>query len=80
LSTPANRQSYTITAVPLETAPGEPLPVPTATITNEYVTGIYQTETTPFQVKGIRTSYNSFNLQGAIDQNAANASGQGAGN
>ncbi len=80
LSTPANQQSYTIEAVPLQTAPGEPLPVPVNTITNEYVTGIYQTETTPFTVKGIRTSFNAFNLQGAIDQNSANAAGQGAAN
>jgi len=81
LSTPANRQSYTITAIP-EQVPAFPPPttIPPNTITNEYVTGIYETDTTSFQVKGIRTSFNAFNLQGAIDQNAASASGQGAGN
>jgi len=78
LSTPANRQSYTITAIP-EQPPAFPPPstIPPNTITNEYVTGIYETESTPFQVKGIRTSFNSFDLQGSLDQNAANAAAGG---
>ena len=56
LSTPANRQTYTITATPLA-APGFPLNVPVGTITNEVVTAIYETESTPFNIRGIRTSY-----------------------
>ena len=74
LSTPANRQSYTITAIP-EQVPAFPPPttIPANTITNEYVTGIYETDTTSFQVKGIRTSYTSFSLQGSQDQSAASA-------
>ena len=71
LSTPANSQSYQIQAAVI--------PGPGGDNTNEIVTGIYETDTTPFQVKGIRTSFNAFNLQGALDQNAASASGQGAG-
>lgn len=75
LSTAANPQSYSIEAniTPPPAAIGDPA-------TNMVVTGIYETESTPFQVKGIRTSFGSFNLQGAIDQNAANAAGQGGGN
>ncbi len=75
LSTPANRQSYSIEAdiTPPPIAIGD-------AATNMVVTGIYETESTPFQVKGIRTSFNAFNLQGAIDQNAANAADQGGGN
>jgi hypothetical protein len=80
LSTPANRQSYTITAIPEQPPAVLPPPtVPVNTITNEFVTGIYQTETTPFDVKGIRTSFNAFNLQGAVDQNAANAGANAGG-
>lgn len=68
LSTPANKQSYQIqTSV-----------IPNTTQrTNEIVTGIYQTETTPFGVKGIRTSFSSFNLQATIDQNSGTTTGTG---
>lgn len=71
LSTPANPQSYQIES--------DIIGLPAAQ-TNAIISGIYETHSTPFQVKGIRTSFNAFNLQGALDQNAASASGQGAGN
>ena len=71
LSTPANAQSYQIES--------QIIGLPAAQ-TNAIITGIYETDSTPFQVKGIRTSFNAFNLQGALDQNAASAAGQGAGN
>ena len=71
LSTPANPQSYQIES--------DIIGLPAAQ-TNAIVSGIYETHSTPFQVKGIRTSFSAFNLQGALDQNAASASGQGAGN
>jgi len=44
-----------------------------ASQTNEIVTGIYETESTPFRVKGIRTSYSAFSPQAAADANAAQA-------
>jgi hypothetical protein len=74
LSTPANRQTYTITAIP-EQVPAFPPPttIPAGTITNEVVSGVYQTESSPFQVKGIRTSFNAFSPQAAADANAAQA-------
>jgi len=71
LSTPANPQSYQIQSQII----GAP-----ADQTNQIVTGIYQTESTPFQVKGIRTSFNSFSPQAALDQNAANAGANAGGN
>jgi len=79
LSTPANRQTYTITAIP-EQPPGvlPPPTVPPNTITNEVASGLYQTESSPFQVKGIRTSFNAFSPQSAADQNAAQAGSGGA--
>lgn len=64
LSTPANAQSYQIQT--------DILGLP-ASQTNEIVTGIYETESTPFRVKGIRTSYTAFSPQAAADANAAQA-------
>jgi hypothetical protein len=83
LSTPANRQSYTASGY-TQTRPAGALPpgVPTGQITNVFATGIYETESTPFKVRGIRTSFNSLGLQAAIDSgaaaNAANTGGGGA--
>lgn len=64
LSTPANAQSYQIRS--------EIIGLPAAQ-TNAIISGIYETDSTPFQVKGIRTSFNSFSPQAALDQNAASA-------
>jgi hypothetical protein len=70
LSTPANPQSYQIES--------QIIGLPAAQ-TNAIITGIYETESTPFQVKGIRTSFNAFSLQNSLDQNAASSVGGGAG-
>jgi len=63
LSTPANQQSFSVTSIPEQPPAVLPPPtVPTNTITNQFVTGTYRTETTPFKVKGIRTSFSAFSL------------------
>jgi hypothetical protein len=64
LSTPANQQSYQIES--------QIIGLPAAQ-TNAIISGSYETDSTPFQVKGIRTSYTSFSLQGSQDQSAASA-------
>lgn len=64
LSTPANQQSYQIES--------QIIGLPAAQ-TNAIITGIYETDSTPFEVKGIRTSFSSFSPQAALDQNAASA-------
>lgn len=69
LSTPANRQSYQI-----ET---EIIPFP-GSRTNEIVTGIYETETTPFHLSGIRTSLFANNPAALVDQRTLNPTAGGA--
>jgi len=78
LSTPANRQSWNVTVIPA-VVPGflPPPTIPAGTLTNEYATGVFQTETTPFQIKGIRTSFNASSLQAALDQNEATGAAGG---
>jgi hypothetical protein len=70
LSTPANNQTITLTAVPtVADNLVDPL-VPANTITNEVISGRIVTETTPFNLSGIRTSFNANNpaaLQDAQD-------------
>jgi hypothetical protein len=84
LSTPANRQSYTASGFTQVRPVGAVAPpsVPEGQVTNIFATGIYETESTPFKVRGIRTSFNSLGLQAAIDSgaaaNAANTGGGGA--
>jgi hypothetical protein len=58
LSTPANRQSYQI----------ETLVTPSDQRTNEIVTGIYKTDSTCFNVSGIRTSLFANNPAAQLDQ------------
>ena len=54
LSTPANKQTITITATPTEADTlVDPL-IPVGTITNEVISAQIITETTPFNVRGIR--------------------------
>ncbi len=57
LSTPANRQSYTASGF-VQQRPfiGEPPGVPVNSLTNMFVTASYETESTPFNIRGIRTS------------------------
>lgn len=62
LSTPANRQNYQIE--------NQIIGLPAAQ-TNTVVSGIYETESTPFQVKGSRTSFNAYSQQTIVDQTAA---------
>ena len=70
LSTPANQQSYQIES--------QIIGLPAAQ-TNAIITGVYETHSTPFQVKGIRTSFNAFSPQAALDQNAASAGSSATG-
>lgn len=61
LSTPANNQTLILTAVPTEAdSLVDPL-VPVGTVTNEIITGRIETETTPFNLSGIRTSFTANN-------------------
>lgn len=69
LSTPANEQSYQVKS--------QIIGLPGAQ-TNAIISGTYQTETTCFQVKGIRTSLNAFSPQATLDQ-AQSTSGAAAG-
>jgi len=57
LSTPANNQTIVLEADPIAVAdPVGPPPRPAGTITNETISGIVLTETTPFNLVGIKTS------------------------
>ncbi len=71
LSTPANRQTVDVTSIPAVYDPADLPPSPAGTITNQVSTGIVTTETTPFKVKGTRTSYLFRNPQGDADAAAA---------
>jgi len=72
LSTPANEQSYRISAVPRATA---------GVVTNEIVSGQYTTDSTPFSISGIRTSLFANNPAALQDQRTLNpATGGGGGN
>jgi len=74
LSTPANNQSWSLTYIPSSVPAFLPPPtIPAGTLTNVVASGSYQTETTPFQIKGIRTSFNASSLQAALDQSEAAA-------
>jgi hypothetical protein len=70
LSTPANLQTFQIQNENIG-FPGDQ--------TNTIVSGIVETESTPFDVKGIRTSFNSFSPQAAADQATATAATSGGG-
>jgi hypothetical protein len=78
LSTPANKQTITATAVPtVADNLVDPL-VPPNTITNEVISGRIVTETTDFNLSGIRTSFNANNP--AALQDAQDLQGGGGGN
>jgi len=71
LSTPANPQTVTITAVPLIPSPlvippGSPFP-PAGTVTSETMTGQVTTHSTPFNISGIRTSFIANNPSSLLD-------------
>jgi len=71
LSTPANNQSYRISAVPQAAA---------GVITNITVSGQYETDTTPFNISGIRTSLFSSNPAAQQDALDLNPTAGGGGN
>lgn len=73
LSTPANPQTVTIEAVPLIPSPlvippGSPFP-PAGTVTSETMTGQITTQSTPFSISGIRTSFAANNPSALLDAN-----------
>lgn len=72
LSTPANAQSYSLqTAI-------DPAPIAIGdAATNVVVTGSYTTESTPFQVNGIRTSFIANNPAALTDALGGNQGGGG---
>lgn len=78
LSTPANKQTLKLSAVPTEANPFDPL-VPAGTITNEVISGRIETKTTPFNLSGVRTSFNA-NNPAAIQDAQDLQSGGGGGN
>jgi hypothetical protein len=66
LSTPANAQTIVLEADPIAVAdPVGPPPRPAGTITNETISGVIITETTPFQLSGIKTSNTAANATSA---------------
>jgi len=77
LSTPANQQSYTASGYAQSKLPLDPPPgVQTGSLTNMTVSGSYQTDSTCFNVSGIRTSL--FANNPTAQQDAAAASSAGA--
>lgn len=69
LSTPANLQTIVVSADPTVVAdPVGPPPRPANVITNERISGIIITESTPFELQGIRTS--NFSSNPAAQQDA----------
>jgi len=73
LSTPANIQTATISAIPTEADPLLFPLIPAGTVTNEVITGQITTETTAFSLSGIRTSFTSSNP--ALQQSTAQGAG-----
>lgn len=68
LSTPANQQTVTMSAYGQTNNPlVPPLLIPPNVLTNEVVTGTVQTESTPFNIRGIRTSFAAVNQAAAVD-------------
>jgi len=84
LSTPANPQTVSLTSVPILANPILPPLEPDGTITNQVSTGLVTTHSTPFQVSGIRTSFNSSNPAARQDElrltSGGGVGGAGGGN
>jgi hypothetical protein len=57
LSSAANRQTVTMTAIPAEYVLTDDPPSPAGTITNQFIAGQVVTTSTPFNIRGLRTSY-----------------------
>jgi hypothetical protein len=61
LSSAANAQTVSLLAIPAEYDPADVPPSPTGTITNEFIAGQVATTSTPFSIRGLRTSYAASN-------------------
>lgn len=57
LSSAANQQTVTLTGIPAVYIPTDDPPSPGGTITNEFIAGQVVTTSTPFNMRGIKTSY-----------------------
>jgi hypothetical protein len=57
LSSAANPQTVNLTTIPAEYDPADDPPSPAGTITNEVITGQVATTSTPFDIRGLRTSF-----------------------
>jgi hypothetical protein len=57
LSSAANLQTVNLTGIPAEYDPADVPPSPAGTITNEFLAGQVVTTSTPFNIRGLRTSY-----------------------
>lgn len=68
LSTPANNQTIILNAVPREPDPLVQTDIPVGTVTNEIISGRIITETTPFNLSGLRTSFSANNPASILDQ------------
>ena len=78
LSTPANPQSFKLSAFGQTNDSQAPPPfLPPNILTNEVVTGVLETHSTPFTISGIRTSL--FAVNPAAQQDAQALSGAGGG-
>lgn len=68
LSSAANPQAATVTAIPAEYVLTDDPPSPAGTITNEFLTGQVFTASTPFNIRGIRTSFFATNVVSSATQ------------
>ena len=82
MSTPANRQTVTVTSIPAVFVPTDIPPSPAGTITNQVSSAVVSTETTPFNITGIRTSFLASNPKARQDELtlSGGATGSGGGN
>lgn len=72
LSTPSQPQTITISAVPeIPPTVAPPPTVPAGTTTNEVITGLIQTVSVPFNIRGTRTSFISSNPAAQSNNNNA---------
>jgi hypothetical protein len=69
LSTPANRQTVTMSGFGQTNNPlVPPFLIPPTLLTNEVISATVQTESTPFNIRGIRTSFAAVNQAAVVDQ------------
>ncbi len=68
LSTPFNRQTVSVTSIPAVYDPADIPPSPAGTVTNQVSSAVVTTESTPFNITGIRTSFLSSNPKARQDE------------